>query len=51
VSYPAFYAIENCGHFTGGKRSVREAGYSPPSNVEAENEWSYTVDPRYAFLA
>jgi hypothetical protein len=29
----------------GVKRSGREVDYSPPSNAEVKNEWSYTSTP------
>jgi hypothetical protein len=35
----------------GVKRPRREADYSPPSNAEVKNAWSYTSTPQYVFMA
>jgi hypothetical protein len=33
------------------KRPGREAGHSPPTNVEVKKTWIYTSIPPYAFIA
>jgi hypothetical protein len=35
----------------GVKQSGRKANNSPPTNDEVNNEWSYTSDPQYVFMA
>jgi len=50
-AHVASYARVRGSFCAGVKRTVREAGHSPPSISEDNNEWRYAYTPPHAFVA